>query len=238
MNLKDRVAVITGASSGIGEAVAIELSAAGAKVVLTARRGERLSRLSQQLAGESAWLAADVADPATPQRLLSLALERFGRADALVNNAGALAMGPLDDLDLEAAAHSIRVNFEAVMRASYVFGRAFKAQGSGAIVNVSSVAAFGLRPEMGVYAAAKAAVESFTGSLRIELGAHGVKVGAVAPGATQTDMLDDMLAHRGLPPSKTAVQPADMAAAVRFMLEQPDRANVAGLQLYSASSAV
>ena len=235
MALQDRTVVITGASSGIGEAIARELSGGGARLVLTARRGDVLEGLARDLPGDCAVLAADVADPRTPERLLDLAMSRFGRVDALVNNAGALAMGGVDEVDVEAVVQMIRINFEAVVRLSYAFARPFKAQKSGHIINISSGAAFSEPRGMGGYAGTKAAVETFTGSMRVELGVHGVKVGAIAPGETATPMLAILHGERG--PTKTPpAQPVDIAMAVRFMLEQPERANIAGLQLYAAAA--
>ena len=236
-SLGGKVAIITGASSGIGAAIARELSDAGADLVLTARRAGRLDSLSAELPTRTATLAADVAEAATPQRLLDLALERFGRVDILVNNAGVLTIGPLESVDLDALSHMIRVNFEAVVRASYTFARVFKAQKSGAIINVSSIGAYLTAPTAGVYGGLKHAIEVFTSALRIELAGTGVRVGTVAPGTTDTEIFDAMRA-RGeaawsqlIPP----LQAVDVAGAVRFMLERPDRANVARLLIYSTS---
>src|SRR5690606_2356808 len=137
MNLSGKVAVVTGSSAGIGAAVARNLSDAGARLVLTARREDRLKDMQASLPTESAILAADIGAPDTADRLLALARERFGRADILINNAGILSTNPIDLVDIELMAKMIQVNFEAVMRLSYTFGRAFKAQGEGAIINVS-----------------------------------------------------------------------------------------------------
>jgi serine 3-dehydrogenase len=233
VELNGKTVVVTGASAGIGEAIAVELSGAGCNMVLTGRRQERLDALAAKLAGPSAVLAADVADPQTPERLLALAVERFGRADAVINNAGVLARGTVDSIDLNAVSYMIRVNFEAVVRSSYVFARAFKAQGSGAIINVSSIGAYLATSRAGAYGGLKHALEVFTASLRIELAGAGVKVGTVAPGSTETEMFANMTAGMAEPPA--ALQSADIAAAVRFMLEQPDRANIARLAMFSMS---
>jgi NADP-dependent 3-hydroxy acid dehydrogenase YdfG len=125
------VAVVTGASSGIGAAIARELSKAGAKLVLTARRADKLVALSRELAGESETLAADVADPDTPRQLLGLAQTRWGRIDILINNSGVLASGEIEDSDVEQLTRTIRVNFEAVVRFSNLRIRVQDAQGRG-----------------------------------------------------------------------------------------------------------
>jgi NADP-dependent 3-hydroxy acid dehydrogenase YdfG len=233
MDLQGRTVVVTGASAGIGAATARVLSAAGARLVLTSRRRDRLDGLAAELSTESVVLAADIADPATPGQLLDLAVERFGRADALINNAGQLVVGSIDDIDLEALTGLIRTNYEAVVRSTYLFAKAFKAQGSGAIVNVSSIGAHMSPSKWGVYSGLKRALEAFTDALRVELAGTGVKLGFIAPGSTATDIFDSL---RPDPSWKDkALDAEDVAQAIRFMLEQPDRANIAGLLIYSAN---
>jgi NADP-dependent 3-hydroxy acid dehydrogenase YdfG len=111
----------------------------------------------------------------------------------------------------------------------------FKTRKAGAIINISSIAAFNNRPLIGIYAGAKAGVETYTSALRLELSPHGVKVGSLAPGSTRTEMLDNLRRKRGMDLETPAAQPEDIAAAVRFMLEQPDRVNIAGMRVYAAS---
>ena len=234
-----QVAVVTGASSGIGAAIVRTLSGAGASIVMTARRRGRLEELAASLPRRSAILDADISAADTPAKLLGLAQEKFGRADILVNNAGIIAAGSIDTVDLEALAQMTRVNFDAVVRASYVFARAFKSQGSGTIVNVSSIGAYLISRRMGVYGALKHALEAFTSSLRIELAGAGVKVGTVAPGTTRTEIFDHTPASgagSSLPPG-TPLEPEDVAAAVLFMIEQPARANIARLAMFAATDA-
>lgn len=181
-HLQGKVAVVTGASSGIGEAIAHELSAAGCSLVLTARRAERLNALRAQLPGPAVPLSAAIDEPATAQALLELAHRTYGRADILVNNAGMLVTGTLETIDLDGLMQMTRTNYDAVVRTSYVFARAFKQQGAGAIINVSSVGAYLSHSSMGVYAGLKQAVEVFSTALRVELKGSGVRVGTIAPG--------------------------------------------------------
>lgn len=240
MELRDKVAVVTGASSGIGEAIARELSAAGARLVLTARRADRLEALSASLASPSTYLAAPIEEERTPQALLDLALQSYGRADVLVNNAGLFVTGSIDTIDLDEVSQMMRVNFEAVVRASYVFARYLKPQRSGAIVNVSSIGAYLSSSSVGVYSGLKHALEVFTSALRVELSGTGVKVGTIAPGTTETEIFD-RLRVQGSPvraDRTPPLAPADIAVAVRFMIEQPDRANVARMLLVSSSESV
>jgi serine 3-dehydrogenase (NADP+) len=237
--IEGKVAVVTGASSGIGAAIVRTLSEAGANVVLTARRRVRLEELAASLPRPSAILDADISDPDTPNRLLALAQGKFGRADVLVNNAGMIAAGDIDTVDLDALGQMSRVNFDAVVRASYVFARVFKAQGSGAIINVSSIGAYLISRRMGVYGALKHALEAFSSSLRIELAGTGVKVGTVAPGTTRTEIFDRMQAPgtASALADGTPLEAADVAAAVRFMIEQPDRTNIARLAMFASTDA-
>lgn len=237
MKLENKVAIVTGASSGIGAAIAKELSAAGVKLVITARREDRLLAMQQSLPSECVFLSADIGAADTADRLLALAIEHFGRADILINNAGILSTNPINLVDIELMAKMIQVNFEAVMRLSYTFGRAFKAQGEGAIINVSSIGGSLTVPTWGVYCAVKAAVESFSQSLRIELGSSGVKVGVIAPGTTATEIFEVQRAHGENPIEQEieALEGEDIAKAVRFMLEQPNRSNIAKLHVYASA---
>ncbi len=236
MNLQGKTAIVTGASAGIGAATVRELSAAGCNVVLTGRRPEALEAVRSALAGPAAVLAADITDPQTPERLLSLVCERFGRADILINNAAVMAGGSIETADLDAISYMIRVNFEAVVRSSYVFARAFKAQGSGAIVNVSSIGAYLIARRGGVYGGLKHALEAFSASLRIELAGSGVKVGTIAPGSTDTAMYAQMIGTTPMGDHQP-LDPQDVAAAIRFMLEQPDRSNIARMAIFPSTEA-
>jgi serine 3-dehydrogenase len=133
----------------------------------------------------------------------------------------------------------IAVNYTAVVRASYVFARAMKAQGSGIIVNLSSIGAGIAAPGVGVYGGLKRALEMFTDSLRIELVGTGVRAGFVAPGTTATEIFDDMKAH-GQPAWDSYVRPLnpdDVARAVHFLLDQPPHATVPRVHVYSAGDA-
>jgi serine 3-dehydrogenase (NADP+) len=237
--IEGKVAVVTGASSGIGAAIVRTLSEAGANVVITARRRERLEELAAGLPHRAAILVADISAADTPDRLLSLARDQFGRVDVLVNNAGIIAAGGIDTVDLDALAQMTRVNFDAVVRASYVFARVFKEQRSGAIINVSSIGAYLISRRMGVYGALKHALEAFSSSLRIELAGTGVKVGTIAPGTTRTEIFERAQSSGtgSATPDGTPLEPQDVAAAVRFMIEQPERANIARLAMFAATDA-
>ena len=236
-DLTGKIAVITGASSGIGAAIARDLSLAGVRLVLTARRRERLEALAAELPGEAAILAADIAAPETAARLLAFATSRFGGVDILVNNAGILRVGSLGEYALEGLEEMVATNFTAAVRCCYLFARAMRTGGGGAIVNISSIGAHLTAAGSGVYGGLKRALESFTDSLRIELAGSGVRVGLVAPGTTATEIFSDMKAQgkAGWDEYITPLQSEDVARAVRFLLEQPARANAARVHVYASA---
>ncbi len=159
--LAGKVAIITGASSGIGAAVARNLAEAGARLVLSARRRERLEALAGELP-EAATLAGDIADPAMGPRLFALAQERWGGCDIVVNNAGELVVGTIEAIDLEAMAHMLEVNVTAAFRMAYLAARQFRAQGHGHLVNTSSVLGSKVRLTAGAYSGSKHALEALS----------------------------------------------------------------------------
>ncbi|MCU6453104.1 SDR family oxidoreductase [Sphingomonas sp. A2-49] len=234
--LEGKVAVVTGASAGIGEGIAHALADGGARVLLVARRGDVLDRLCAAIGDRASGLALDVAEPDAAQAMLDAAVARFGRADILVNNAGVFRVGGLDTFDLAALEPMIALNYAAPVRASYVFARAMKAQGSGHIVNVSSIGANLSSATAGVYGGLKRALEIASDALRIELAGSGVRVGIIAPGSTDTGIFDHLPADRRAAATAglTPLAPADVAAAVRFMVDQPLHANVPHLRLYAS----
>jgi serine 3-dehydrogenase (NADP+) len=230
-----KAAIVTGASSGIGEAIARALSARGARLVLTARRGERLERLAEELGGEIAIHCADIAEAGTAAALLEFARTRFGQADILVNNAGILRVGTFDTFDLDELEPMIATNYTAVVRTSIAFARDMKSRGSGSIVNISSIGAHLTAAGSGIYGGLKRALETFTDTLRIELAGSGVRVGLVAPGTTGTEIFDDMKAKgaTGWDEYTPPLLPEDIARAVVYLLDQPPRANVARMHVYA-----
>ncbi len=222
MDLKDKVAIITGASSGIGRAVAINLNEVGVKFILTGRREDRLKELKDELK-YAAILAGDISQNEMPQNLLQTALDTFGRCDIVFNNAGIITVGSIDDIDIDAMSYMVRVNVEAAFRMAYVAVKHFKSIGSGYLLNTSSVLGTKVRPTAGAYAGTKFAIEALTEALRIELSRTSIGIAAVEPGLVKTDL------HRDwpVPPAQKLnipqpLQPEDIARVVRFILEQPD----------------
>ncbi len=224
MDLSGAVGIITGASSGIGWATSKLLSEAGAKLVVTARRAEELSRLTEECSGDAVAVDGNIADPAIPQKLVDAAVSRFGQLDFVFNNAGIMNIGPIDDFDDEAMTAMIRVNYEAAVRLAYTALKVFTAQGRGDLITTSSILGMKVRPTVGIYAGTKYAVEALTESLRLELAGTGVRAMVIEPGYTATHLQShwDPAQKEMLKAMTHPVQPEDIARAVKFMLEQPD----------------
>lgn len=186
-----KTALITGASSGIGAAFARTLAAQGAHVVLVARSEEKLHTLATSLAGQytihAKVLPADLLRPEAGKELFA-ATQQLGLAvDLLINNAGFATYGPFDSLDAEREQQEIRLNVAAVVDLTHRFLPAMLARGSGAIINVASVAAFQPTPYAAVYGASKAFLLSFSEALWAEYRRKGIRVLALCPGATRTN---------------------------------------------------
>lgn len=213
MDPRDRVVIITGASAGIGAATARAFASAGARLVLAARSPEPLQRLAADLPGEPVVVPTDVSDPAQCRALVERALAAYGRIDILINNAGVGLAGPVAELapaDLEKA---LAVDLLGPLRLIQAVLPTMRAQGSGQIINVSTVLAAQPLPYLGGYAAAKAALERLSEALRMELAGSGVAVTVVRPGTTQTAFRDNRLgagrdrrkiAPKGVPPELVA----------------------------------
>jgi NADP-dependent 3-hydroxy acid dehydrogenase YdfG len=185
-DLSGKVVIVTGASSGIGAATARLLHDSGASPVLAARRADRITELGQALGGALA-VRTDVTDLADISRLVDLTLDRHGRIDGLVNNAGVALHQPLDVLDLGEFASVLDVNVISVVAMTQAVLPAMRAQGSGRIVNVSSGTTRMVMPGVGAYAATKAAVNMLTAVSRQELSGDGIAVSLVVPFITATE---------------------------------------------------
>ncbi len=190
MDLRGAVAVVTGASAGIGEATALLLARAGARVVLAARRLERLEALAERIAargGEALPVRCDVTVRADLEELAARTDEAYGRCDVLVNNAGIPGGGPFRTLTPEEIEHVVRVNVLGVMLGTHVFLPGMLERRRGHIVNVASLAGRFATPGSSVYGATKHAVVGFSESLYHELRPLGILVTAVNPGFTRTE---------------------------------------------------
>ena len=188
--LQDRIAIVTGASQGIGRAIAVEMAKVGAHVVACSRRREVVDAVADEvraLGRRALALACDVGEPRQVDEVVRRTVEEFGRIDLLVNNAGYRIRSPLEDLPRAEWDAMVRINLTGVFLFSQAAGRVMIRQRSGKIINVSSVAGRTGARGMAAYAAAKAGVTVLTQSLGAEWAKHGLTVNAVAPGPTETD---------------------------------------------------
>jgi NAD(P)-dependent dehydrogenase (short-subunit alcohol dehydrogenase family) len=192
-----RVVVITGASSGIGEAIAVGFAAAGARVVLAARRRDRVESLAGRIGtdgGEAIGVACDVSRGADVEALADATLARFGRVDVLVNNAGVEGVVPAEDETIEDFRAVLEVNLVGAFHCAQRFGREMLAQGAGSIVNVASI--FGLvgvgQIPQASYVASKGGLVNLTRELAAQWARRGVRVNAVAPAFFPSEMTAEM----------------------------------------------
>ncbi|SDV01071.1 Short-chain dehydrogenase [Microlunatus sagamiharensis] len=188
MEIKNSVILVTGASAGIGEATARAASAHGARVVLAARRAERVERLARDL-GDAVAVACDVTDADQVAALVARAVERFGRVDALVNNAGQGLHARVEDTAPDDLRALLELNLVAPMVLMQSVLPVMRAQGSGRIVNVSSGTTLADAPATGAYVASKIALERLSAIARAELEGSGVTVSTVVPFATRTEFI-------------------------------------------------
>ena len=195
-------AIVTGASSGIGRAVALELARQGARQVVVARREDRLRDVEKEIVaagGQVELVSGDVTDPETRQRALDTAQSAFGGLDILVNNAGVGAMGLFQDSDPDRVRRVMEVNFFALVELTRSALPILKQGTSPIIVNVSSILGHRGVPHSSEYAASKFAVQGFSESIRAELSREGVDVLVVSPGTTETEFFDSVIERTGDP---------------------------------------
>lgn len=235
----DLVVAITGASSGIGEATARLLAARGARLVVAARRVDRLQVLADTLRADGAAavaVAADVCQRDDVQRIVDTALAEFGRLDVLVNNAGISAIGPLADGDVAGWQAMIDVNLSAVLYGIAAATPVFRRQGRGHFVTTVSTAGLKIVPNMGVYAATKNAVRTVMEALRQESTDGVIRTTSISPGFVNTE-LDGSITDEALRERIRAdmdafgLQPDAVARAIAFVIEQPHDVEIGDLSI-------
>jgi len=233
-NIKGKVVIITGASSGLGEITARHLAARGAKLVLASRRVDRLDALVADIAaqgGEAIAVATDVSKRADLEAVAAAALARFGRIDVLINNAGVMPLSPIDKLMVEEWDRMIDVNIKGVLYGIAAVLPSMKTQGSGHIINIASVAGLKVFAPIGsVYSATKFAVRALSEGLRSEAPA-GVRTTIISPGAVESELKlgsTDADAAAGVTAFYEANQiPADsVARAIVYAIEQPANVDI------------
>lgn len=233
-NIAGKVVVITGASSGLGEATARLLSAEGAIVVLGARRADRIQSLAKELTGRGGKALAvttDVTDRDQVKKLVDAAVQAYGRIDVLLNNAGLMPQSPLERLKIDEWDRMIDVNLKGVLYGIAAALPYMKQQKAGHIINVSSVAGHKVRAGGAVYAATKHAVLALSEGLRQEVKPYNIRTTVISPGAVATELPNSVtepdVAENMHKFYEAFAIPADsFARAVAFAISQPDDVDV------------
>jgi NADP-dependent 3-hydroxy acid dehydrogenase YdfG len=232
--LDGKVAVITGASSGIGEATAEALAEEGASVVVAARREERLSDLVERIngnGGKALSVECDVTDEEQAHDLIQRARDELGQVDILVNNAGVMQLSKIEKGLSDEWRRMFEVNVLGLLYVTDAAVQVMKEQGSGHLINISSVAGRKSGPLRGAYSGTKFAVNAISEALRVELLEDNIRVTMVEPGAVETELPDhitDEEAKEGVSAlyQMDILQPEDIAAAIAYCAVQPERVSV------------
>ena len=233
--LDGQVAIVTGASSGIGSATAESLASRGASVVIAARREDELKALEASIEdtnGEALIVPTDITSDEDIDELVEATLDEYGRIDILVNNAGVMPLAHIAGADRETLQTTIDVNLSGLIKLTHAVVPTMVEQESGHIVNLSSVVGRFLQANSSHYNAAKAGVKMFGDSLRLDIAEEGIHVATIEPGAVDTELLDHIpndeiqegvKEHVG---SMDALAPEDIARTITFVVTQPDRVDI------------
>lgn len=222
--------VVTGGASGIGASISQALIAAGADVSIWARGAERLNVFGDEMQArydrQPLTMAVDVSDEDSVQRAMESVVSEWGRVDGLVNNAGINKVGPSMDFEVESFREILDVNVVGAFLCARSAAAEMVKGGGGSIVNIASIASLTGQPERAAYVASKAALAGMTKSFAVEWGVHGIRVNAVAPGYTRTDMVNSLIAKgvleqdtiTGRTPLRRMGNPDDIADSVLYLL--------------------
>jgi NADP-dependent 3-hydroxy acid dehydrogenase YdfG len=233
-NIEGKVVIITGASSGLGEAAARHLSSLGATVVLGARRVDRIEALAKELndhGGRALAMATDVTRYLEVQRLADIAVQNYGRIDVLINNAGLMPQSPLERRKIDDWNRTIDVNIKGVLYGIAAVLPTMQQQKAGHIINVSSVAGHKVRTGGAVYAATKHAVRVISEGLRQEVKPYDIRTTVISPGAVDTELTDSITEPDVAQNIKTfyaqvAISADSFARAVAFAISQPPEVDI------------
>lgn len=230
-SLLPKVVLITGASSGIGEAVARNLAAAGHAVVLGARRSDRLQALADELCAQglrASFRTLDVTQLADVQQFVEFAESTYGPVDVMINNAGVMPLSPLNSLKVNEWDRMIDVNIRGVLHGIAAVLPGMEARGRGQVINVSSIGGHSVSPTAAVYCATKFAVNAISDGLRQET--DQIRVTVISPGVVESELADSISdeaareAMKGF--RRIAIQPDAIARAIAYAIEQPDDVDV------------
>jgi NADP-dependent 3-hydroxy acid dehydrogenase YdfG len=233
-NIKGKVVVITGASSGLGEAAAKHLSQLGATVVVGARRAERIEKIAKEIrgnGGKSLAIVADVTNRDQVKKLVDSAVKEFGRIDVILNNAGIMPLSPMERINVDEWDKMIDVNIKGVLNGIAAVLPYMKEQKSGQIINTSSVAGHKIFNGSAVYSATKFAVRALTEGLRMEVKPYNIRTTIVCPGAVKTELLEHISEADIQQANKdyvgaVGISPDSFARVVAFAINQPDDVDI------------
>lgn len=220
--LTDKIAVVTGAGSGIGEAIATLLHEEGAKVVLAGRNKDKLQNLANQLAQDSVKVVpTDVTNKEEVDELMKIAQQTFGGLDIVINSAGQMLSSKITDYQVDEWDSMIDVNIKGTLYTAQAALPTMLEQSSGHLINIASISGFEVTKSSTIYSATKAAVHTITQGLEKELAKTGVKVTSISPG-----MVDTAITAAYNPSDRKKLDPQDIAEAVLYALTQPKHVNV------------
>lgn len=220
--LTDKIAVVTGAGSGIGEAIATLLHEEGAKVVLAGRNKEKLQNVANQLSQDNVKVVpTDVTNKEEVDELIKIAQETFGRLDIVINSAGQMLSSKITDYQVDEWDSMIDVNIKGTLYTAQAALPTMLEQSSGHLINIASISGFEVTKISTIYSATKAAVHTITQGLEKELAKTGVKVTSISPG-----MVDTAITAAYNPSDRKKLDPQDIAEAVLYALTQPSHVNV------------
>lgn len=233
-NLKGKVVAITGASAGIGKAIALKLAENGVKVVLGARNVEQLKNIVEEIKshnGEAIFHKTDVSKKEDLFQLVNAAVEQYGKLDVMVNNAGVAHIGRIDESDIEGWEEMIDSNIKGVLYGMAAAIAVFTQQQSGHIVNIISVAGIQISPTMGVYAGTKNAVRTISEAFRQESDGN-IRITGISPGYVKTEFAaksvktDEMKAATSNYVEQLAIRPEAISDAVIYAISQPKEVEI------------
>ncbi|HDI1368786.1 TPA: SDR family oxidoreductase [Staphylococcus aureus] len=220
--LTDKIAVVTGAGSGIGEAIATLLHEEGAKVVLAGRNKDKLQNVANQLAQDSVKVVpTDVTNKEEVDELMKIAQQTFGGLDIVINSAGQMLSSKITDYQVDEWDSMIDVNIKGTLHTAQAALPTMLEQSSGHLINIASISGFEVTKSSTIYSATKAAVHTITQGLEKELAKTGVKVTSISPG-----MVDTAITAAYNPSDRKKLDPQDIAEAVLYALTQPKHVNV------------
>ncbi|GBW26678.1 putative short chain dehydrogenase [Staphylococcus aureus] len=220
--LTDKIAVVTGAGSGIGEAIATLLHEEGVKVILAARNKDKLQNVANQLAQDSVKVVpTDVTKKEEVDELIKIAQQTFGGLDIVINSAGQMLSSKITDYQVDEWDSMIDVNIKGTLYTAQAALPTMLEQSSGHLINIASISGFEVTKSSTIYSATKAAVHTITQGLEKELAKTGVKVTSISPG-----MVDTAITAAYNPTDRKKLEPQDIAEAVLYALTQPKHVNV------------